>query len=44
VYIDKTLTLANLSLVGAKHQEFTLNAKAARFSNYSSILAAAKLL
>ncbi|KAJ6552823.1 hypothetical protein B0H19DRAFT_1072324 [Mycena capillaripes] len=44
VYIDNTLTLANLSLVGSQQQEFTLDTKAARFSNYSSILAAAGLL
>ncbi|KAF7345686.1 hypothetical protein MVEN_01588400 [Mycena venus] len=44
VYIDNTLTLANLSLTGAQYQEFTLDTKAAQFSNYSSILAAASLL
>ncbi|KAJ7483606.1 hypothetical protein FB451DRAFT_1235112 [Mycena latifolia] len=40
-YIDYTMTKANVSLVGAQHQEFTLNTNAAHFSNYSSILAVA---
>ncbi|KAJ7718575.1 hypothetical protein DFH07DRAFT_784911 [Mycena maculata] len=40
-YIDNTLTLANLSLVGAQSQEVTLNTTAAHFSNYSAILSAA---
>ncbi|KAJ7327608.1 hypothetical protein DFH08DRAFT_1084752 [Mycena albidolilacea] len=44
VYIDSTWTLANLSLAGSQHQQFTLDTKAARFANYSSILSAAGLL
>ncbi|KAF7336150.1 hypothetical protein MVEN_02162400 [Mycena venus] len=44
IYLDDTLTLANLSLVGAQYQEFKLDTKAARFANYSSLLAAAGLL
>ncbi|KAJ7740461.1 hypothetical protein DFH07DRAFT_839109 [Mycena maculata] len=40
-YIDTTLTLVNLSLVGAKYQEFTLNTRRAHFSNYSAMLSAA---
>jgi predicted HAD superfamily phosphohydrolase len=40
-YLDKTLTMANLSLIGVKCSEFALDTERARFSNYSSLLSAA---
>ncbi|KAK7031948.1 hypothetical protein R3P38DRAFT_3187671 [Favolaschia claudopus] len=43
IYLDSTLTLANLSLVGAEYEEFKVNTDAAQFANYSSLLQAAKL-
>ncbi|KAJ7460100.1 hypothetical protein B0H11DRAFT_2242319 [Mycena galericulata] len=44
MYIDDTLTLANLSLLGAQYEEFTFNTTAAYFSNYSAFLSAAGLV
>ncbi|KAJ7624943.1 hypothetical protein FB45DRAFT_1087101 [Roridomyces roridus] len=40
-YLDNSLTLANLSLVGAQYEVLVLNAVAARFHNYSELLSAA---
>jgi predicted HAD superfamily phosphohydrolase len=40
-YLDRTLTVANLSLIGVKSSEFTLDTERAHFNNYSSLLSAA---